>query len=89
MVGRQATGRRQAGMYVCMCVCACIHASVFVYIASTDRKTFLFFNIFLHQSTQLWWGPGIFWGANSLAIACQSAKGPGGTLGAHTHKLRV
>ena len=29
------------------------------------------------------------WGANSLAMACQSAKGPGGTLGAHTHKLRA
>ena len=30
-----------------------------------------------------------FWGANSLAMACQSAKGSGGTSGAHTHKLRV
>ena len=35
------------------------------------------------------WGPGIFWGANSLAMACQLAKHSGGTSGAHTHKLRV
>ena len=26
---------------------------------------------------------------NSLAMTCLSAKGPGGTSGAHTHKLRV
>ena len=34
-------------------------------------------------------GPGIFWGANSLAIDFQSTKGPDGTLGAYTHKLSV
>ena len=28
-------------------------------------------------------------GANSLSIACQSAKGPGGTSDTHTHKLRA
>ena len=28
-------------------------------------------------------------GANSLTIAYLSAKGPGGTSGAHTHKLRA
>ena len=32
---------------------------------------------------------GDFWDANSLTIACLSAKGPGGTSDAHTHKLRA
>ena len=45
--------------------------------------------LFPHQSTTLQWGPGIFWGENSLAMVYLSAKGSGGISGAHTYKLRV
>ena len=30
-----------------------------------------------------------FWSTNSIYMASQSAKSSGGTLGAHTHKLRI
>ena len=45
-----------------------------------------------HQSTQLWWVPLVSWwgegGKYPLAMSHQSARGSGGTLGAHTHQLR-
>ena len=62
----------------CVCVCVC------VYVVCVCVCVCVFF---LNQSTQLWWGPGIFWVANSLVIACQSAKGPGGTSSAKAESL--
>jgi len=41
---------------------------------------------FLHRSTQLWWVPA--GGQIPLTMSHPSAKGAGGTSGAHTHWLR-
>ena len=88
---------------VCMCVCTCVCEHVkwlsgyalgltapWLWVQTQHlQETFPVLEHLLTPVHPAVLRPGIFWGANSLAIAYQSTKGLDGTWGAHTHKLRV
>ena len=95
--------RHRTGMCVCICVCGRV-AEYYPLVLTNPmlqvktqccelkpsiyRKIFLFFNIFYPHSPPSCDGDVEFFRVQ-IQWPCQSAKGPGGTLGDHTHKLRA